>query len=1538
MATMQGLLNQAELQVMVQDHPYRLGEWWKDALFLPGFASLASAIVLLWEISARRFSTTRENASRMAKTDVSSRSGFEGYIHQQGGPVILSFKILRLIGCLTLFFLSFVFISENESGGKSHQLPMLATYGYTSFLSSASLTTTRWSRMLTRHNIFVLLIVFGVYAYRDIWPLATYDRIPVDSSEGNILYAKLVALTVTAVLVPLFIPREYIPVDPQNPMEEPNEEQRASLFSLAVYSFLDTIIFKAYRVPHLPHTELPVLADYDYSKHLTDRAFPHLDPFLGGRKRHIFFGLMKVFYFEYLGMAIALILHVLANFGSPLAINRILNSLETDGRNDTVRPWIWVICLFFGPLLVSVTFQAYIYFGTITIVRVQAILTELVFEHSLRVRFKAETAEGEESKGAEQSEPSVPSTSDSAATAKKSNLVGKINTLVTVDLDNVTNAKGFLVLFIQIPLQLCLAIAFLYAILGWSAIVGFASIVALLPVPGYIARKLQAIQASKLEKTDARVGSVTETVGVLRMVKLFGWEKKMTETLGEKRNEELKWIWKDKMYNLLNNIVNFFIPTVTMLVTYATYTLIMGESLTASKVFSSMSVFEIIRTLLHRTSWMFSQVVRGKVSLDRLNNFLKETELLDQFTDDSENDIITGSNSGTAGQVNVEDHDGTIGFRNATFTWSNDESNDGSHTPSSRVFRLRINGSLTFKKGSINLIIGPTGAGKTSILMALLGEMHFIPTGVDSWYNLPRNGGVAYAAQESWVQNETIRDNILFGSPYNEERYKKVIKQCALERDLELFEAGDNTEVGEKGLTLSGGQKARVTLARAVYSSAEIILLDDILAALDVHTSKAIVADCLQGELIRGRTVLLVTHNVALTSSIADHVISIGSNGIAQAIGKDLSIALENDPTLASQMAREEEAMEMEEQVVNEVKKPEEKPDGKLILAEEIAEGHVSWRSLKMFLVGLAGDRPTFFFTAYLLGLTLMHTGNLFALWFLGYWGSQYESHRPEDIQKQVPFYLSAYTTILLSSVVIYAATMTLYNNGTIRASRTIHAQLMQSILGSTLRWLDKTPASRIITRCTQDIGSLDGELVEMFAAVVEIAICMAVKLSGPVFFTPIFLIPGILIGVIGAYIGNVYLKAQMSVKREMSNARAPVLGHFGAAIAGLTSIRAYGAQQYFRVESLKKIDHYTRVARTSYNLNRWISVRVDLLGATFTTGLASWLLVRRSLSASNIGFSLSSSLDFCSLILWVVRYYNDFEVQANSMERIQAYLEIEHEPKATDSGKPPASWPTNGDLRVEGLSSRYTKNGPEVLHNMSFHVRAGERIGIVGRTGSGKARISSLTLSLLRCILTEGHVYYDGLLTDKINLEDLRSKITIIPQIPELLSGTLRRNLDPFDQHDDATLNDALRASGLFSLQTESDEARLTLDSPVASGGNNLSVGQRQIIALARAMVRNSKLLILDEATSAIDHKTDAIIQESLRHEMGSDVTIITVAHRLQTIMDADQIMVLDEGRIVEYDSPEALLRKKEGYFKSLVDGSGDRQYLYEMAAAKKA
>ncbi|KAG2123601.1 hypothetical protein DEU56DRAFT_829341 [Suillus clintonianus] len=1598
-------------QVVLQSDPFQSLDFhlishgntvWHSTLMIPAYFAAASALLLLLHLITlskpvkklwSRFLPPKAEEEPSAFFDEPTiADGFfseaKVFISQHGGWVIFAYKFARFIGCLAFLGLSLAtfILDEREehanganklSKGKHRkprhsdgyipfsraewlQFALCMTAAYASILGLISVTTKpRWSRLVSNHLATLLFAVFAVFAYRDLWPLITFNKQPKDLEEGGLLWAKVTVLFLSSIVFPLLSPRQYIPVDPANPTESPHPEQTSSWLSMILYTWLDPIVFKAYRVPHLSHEELPPLADHDHSRNLKKKSFLHIDPFSGSQKRHIFFGLMKTFRVEYIVLALMIVLQVLAKLAAPVGINQLLLYVETKGEGAVVRPWVWISWLFLGPLIGSLAWQWYIYIATRALVHTEGILTQLVFEHALRIRMKAELPDD----GKKSGESTAPSTPDSASVAGSStaaadestdgsgdetlhasaetlsisstkkgkqkaqdvkeeldkskkhssadNLVGKINNLVTTDLSNITDGRDFLMVALYMPLQVGMCIWFLYEILGWSAFVGLAVMVLLFPLPGYVAQKIQKVQVEKMHKTDARVQTVTETMNVLRMIKLFGWEEKIDTRISEKREVELVWTWKTKILELLNNNLNYVIPLFTMMASYMSFLHSVIHLIRVTDVVP-LAVFDILRDQLNIVFFSIPRFTQAKVSLDRVNSFLVDTELLDAHTQQDEDKVQLF--------VQPEEESDLIGFRDAVFAWSNDSG--GSLTPSKRKFRLRIDGEMYFQHGRINLVVGPTGSGKTSVLMALLGEMHFTPSGPTSWFNLPRKGGVAYAAQESWVQNETIRDNILFGAPYDENRYKTVLHQCALERDLTLFEAGDQTEVGEKGLTL-----------RAIYSSANTLLLDDVLAALDVHTSKWIVDKCFAGDLVKDRTIILVTHNVAMASSIAHFVVSLGSNGRIVSHGS-ISETIAKDDKFAAEVAKEQEVLAKEAQVMDTLEEPKgdaAKSDGKLVMSEEIAEGHVSWPAFKLYLTGLGGNYPMTFWVAFLALMGLTDVTNTVQTWFLGYWASQYERQLPSEVN--VKFYLSVYALIMASGCLMYSSGYYMYYRGSMRASRTIHKKLVQSVLGTTLRWLDTTPTSRVITRCTQDIRAIDGPFAQGIGWVVELSLTMIVKLGAVVAMTPIFMAPGLFIGLLGGWIGRIYMKAQLSVKREMSNAKAPVLGHFGAAIAGLTSIRAYGAEEAFKQESLNRIDRYTKSARMFYNLNRWVCVRIDVIGGGFSAGLAAYLVYGRGVhEASNIGFSLNMAVGFSSMILWWVRILNEVEVSGKLLprptpyvlERIDSYIKIEQEPKPTEGGQPPAYWPASGDIRVENLSARYSSDGPKVLQDLSFHIKSGERVGIVGRTGSGK---SSLTLSLLRCIFTEGDVYYDGIPTSGINLNALRSNVTIIPQIPELLSGTLRQNLDLFDQHDDAVLYDALRAAGLFSVQDESEEARLTLDSTIASGGGNLSVGQRQILALARAMVRGSKLLILDEATSAIDYKTDSAIQSSLRNEL-HNVTQIIVAHRLQTIIDAD--------KIVEFGSPWELLQNEQGMLRALVDESGDKEALYAAAHSK--
>ncbi|KAK7690649.1 hypothetical protein QCA50_005748 [Cerrena zonata] len=672
-----------------------------------------------------------------------------------------------------------------------------------------------------------------------------------------------------------------------------------------------------------------------------------------------------------------------------------------------------------------------------------------------------------------------------------------------------------------------------------------------------------------------------------------------------------------------------------------------------------------------------------------------------------------------------------------------------------------------------------------------------------------------------------------------------------------------------------------------------------------------------------GRTIILVTHKISLLSHAASSItfLDLSGNITKKKIDKVAIVPepVEEDPT---PQVHENSFLSMEKIQVT----------GQLVADEEVEIGHVRISALKLFFGNISGVVGSIVFATSI--LTIESVGQFCGVmetWSLSLWTKQYDLHPPSEIP--VLYYLGFYLLFSLGSVTLTTSAFVIFLFGSIRASRKIHDILVQSVLGTTWRWLDTTPTSRIIVRFTQDIQAVDGPLASYFSSLFGCSMQMVFRFTAILIVTPSFALQGLFIGALGIAVGQAYMKAQLPLKRETSITRSNVVKHLATAISGLVSIRAYGVERIYKSDLHRLIDQYSRAARTSSNLNKWITVRIDIVGALFVASLATYLLYGGRADASASGFSLTLAVSWCGLLFWWVRVFNDVELECNSLERIDKFTRIEQEPTEAKSA-PPAYWPTTGDLIVENLSARYSSNGPLVLKGISFRVNAGERVALVGRTGSGK---SSLVLSLLQCIPTDGEVYFDGVATHSISPNTLRSKITVIPQVPELLHGTLRQNLDPFSQYDDAELFDVLQSSGLSSLQDDSTEtARITLDSVISGGGTNLSVGQRQIIALARALLRRSKLVILDEATSAIDTNTDSIIQNSLRQTLESDVSVITVAHRLHTIMDSDKIIVLDAGRIVEIGSPRDLIQNDRSRFRAMVMQDGDRDMLLRLSQRK--
>ncbi|KAG6371568.1 ABC transporter type 1, transmembrane domain-containing protein [Boletus reticuloceps] len=1421
------------------------------------------------------------------------------------GPLPLYFKVARVVASILLSLTVAIAWYRQDTrppGSRAIGGVLYITVGYGVLLTLLSVSGLDFGNsQLIGHVDLVWFGAFGVIAHRDLWPWFTFAGLTHQLDLYSVVEDAL--LGILGIIIPLTCPREYRPVNDTHPLGDPHPEQTASWLSLLLYSWLNPLISVAYTSKHLTADTLPPLADYDHVAEIVSRNTLHLEPREIHRTR-VFFGLMTVFLSEYVMVVFLVLIQVALQLASPFALGQFLGYLETQGKGATIRPIVWILLLSLSPIMYSISYQWSTFILTRVAVHAEVLLSNLIFKHALRIRL--------------QGDGSNDISLDGNNANSQANFIGTINNHVTTDLTSITEAKNFLPTMVGVPVQIILCIAFLHGILGWSSLVGAAAMVILFPVPGYIGGRFQSVEAEKMKQTDARVQLVSEIMNVLRMIKLFGWERKISSEIQNKRVEELSWTRKRAFLQLLNDMVNFAIPTIVMLITYSTYTLVARQNLTASIVYSSISVFDLLHQQISMVAESIPCFIRGKVALDRINSFLLHDDVVSELPG-PERSI---SHTGSEGDNNIPFD--AIGISHAAFSWTKSERS--TQTPQSKYFTLSVHDELIFKHKELNLVTGPTGSGKTSLLMALLGEMYFHPSAPSSWCNLPRHLGVAYAAQESWILNRTIRDNILFHSEFDEERYTSVLLQCALKPDLALMEHGDLTEVGERGVTLSGGQKARITLARAIYSSAQVLLLDDVFAALDVQTSQWIVDHCFRGKLVKGRTIIMTTHNISLVKDIARYVVILDNEGQVQSHGR-----LKPGDGRDTKITGTDQIRKLE---VDGSSSDNTSPLGNIIplvgveggtltTAEEIAEGHVSWSAVLLYLLGWGGRAPVLYWCLFVFGMSATHASRVVQNWYLGYWAEQYR----ESSMVNVGYNITIYTSILCCTVTLYSLSYTVNLVGSLRACKTIHDRLIEKIFGATFRWLDTTPVARVITRCTQDIGAVDGAFSVHLAILVELTIAMLVSLAAVVYLAPLFILPGLIIAIIGGWCGQMYMKAELSVKRELSNAKAPMLAHLSAILAGLVSIRAFGAQSMFIKEYHSSIDHYTKVARTFHALNCWVAVRLEALGASFTAALAAYLMYgNHNINPSNVGFSLNMAVFFSGLVLWWIIKYNDTEINANSLERIASYMDIEQEEvKSISKCTPPAYWPASGDLQVENLSARYSVGGPNVLHNLTFRARAESESGlsvVLERQGdwavyslpcccaeytyrdANRPRSRSLSCAAFS---TEGNVYYDGILTSSIKLEDLRSSVTIIPQsvgFPtisiflnkkyrqssiRLINSTTRLSTTPFDLR----VLSQLRLPASASDDSENSNSRLTLDTPVTARGANLSVGQRQIVALARAMVRESKLLVLDE-----DHETDAVIQRTLREMKW--VTQLIIAHRLQSVMDTDRIMVLDAGRIV--------------------------------------
>ncbi|XP_038595558.1 multidrug resistance-associated protein 1 isoform X2 [Micropterus salmoides] len=1100
-----------------------------------------------------------------------------------------------------------------------------------------------------------------------------------------------------------------------------------------------------------------------------------------------------------------------------------------------------------------------------------------------------------------------------SSAARRTSTVGEIVNLMSVDAQRFMDLITYINMIWSAPLQVVLALYFLWQNLGPSVLAGVAVMVLMVPVNAVIAMKTKTYQVAQMKSKDSRIKLMNEMLNGIKVLKLYAWELAFKDKVSKIRESELLVLKKAAYLGAVSTFTWVCAPFLVALSTFTVYVLIDEHNvLDAQKAFVSLALFNILRFPLNMLPMVISSMVQASVSLKRLRVFLSHEELQE---DSVEHKAVAGSSY-------------SISIVDGVFCWSKTES------PTLKKLNVCI------PECSLVAVVGHVGSGKSSLLSALLGEMDKLEGTVAV------KGSVAYVPQQAWIQNSTLKDNIIFGQERREAWYQRVVEACALQPDLEILPAGDETEIGEKGVNLSGGQKQRVSVARAVYCDRAVYLLDDPLSAVDAHVGKHIFDQVIgpQG-LLKDKTRVLVTHGLSylpqadlILVMVEGEITEMGS--YQQLMAKDGAFAeflrtyaavehtddtesvpksgtkekLENGSATAVVGSPGDSSVSQPSQTSKEdniLSKKTKNPDvGKLTEADKASTGQVK---LSVFWAYLKAIGMLLSFISLLLFLA-HHLGSLFSNYWLSLWTDDpvVNGTQPDRMMR-----LGVYGALGLSQgVAVFGYSLSMSIGG-ILASRCLHQSMLYDVLRSPMSFFERTPSGNLVNRFAKEMDTIDSvipSIIKMFMGSMfnVLGACVIILIA-----TPLVAIIIPFLGVLYFFVQRFYVASSRQLKRLESVSRSPIYTHFNETLLGTSVIRAFGEQERFIRESDQRVDHNQKAYYPSIVANRWLAVRLEFVGNFIVSFAALFaVMARESLSPGIMGLSISYALQLTASLTWLVRMSSDVETNIVAVERVKEYADTEKEAEwKLESSSLPSGWPTDGCIDIRGFGLRYRHDLDPAIHDITIYINGGEKVGIVGRTGAGK---SSLTLGLFRIIeAAEGHIFIDGVDIAKLGLHELRSRITIIPQDPVLFSGTLRMNLDPFDRYSDEEIWRALEYSHLKNFVSGLPNK---LSHECSEGGENLSVGQRQLLCLARALLRKTKILVLDEATAAVDMETDNLIQSTIRSQF-EDCTVLTIAHRLNTIMDYTRVLVLDKGEMAEFDAPSNLIAQRGAFYKMAKD-----------------
>ncbi|XP_066451295.1 ATP-binding cassette sub-family C member 10 [Eleutherodactylus coqui] len=1233
-----------------------------------------------------------------------------------------------------------------------------------------------------------------------------------------------------------------------------------------------------YLLPH--HLQTPGLCRNFFSK--CDSGTPHLRS-----------ALFSCFGAHYYSLALLKLFSVALAFMGPVLLNFLVNFMET--REEPLS-WgaLYTFGLFTTGFLGALVQNQYQHQINKLTLSVRAVVLSSVYRKTLR-------GEG---------------------TGLATFSPGEVVNFMSTDADRISNfCRSFHELW-SLPVQFAVTLYLMHRQVGVAFLGGLGLALLLVPLNKVIATRIMKNNKEMLQHKDARVKLVTELLSGMRVVKFYTWEEHFARQVSKLREQELRSLRAIKLLDAVCVYLWASLPVLTSIITFITYVLL-GHQLTAAKVFTTLALVGMLILPLNNFPWVLNGVLEAKVSLDRVQGFLAlpEQDMLRYYR--------TEAPSRDDGVV--------VEMKNATFSWGSEAKDK-----ESRSLTLFIQ-HLSVRKGTLLAVIGKVGCGKSSLLAAITGELRRLDGDL---FVAHQDSGFGFVAQESWIQFATIRENILFGREYNQRLYSEVLDACALTQDLGIFPAGDQTEVGENGVTLSGGQKARISLARAVYQEKDIYLLDDPLAAVDTDVAAHLMDQCILG-ILRHKTRILCTHRTELLQKADVIVLMEDGKIVCAGPPEEILPQVEKSPRLNPSLAQ---TSENKSSVCPESADGDEEPpvaSGFGMKEEEKKEGAVSlqvyvayWRAVGAAL-GIS----------VLLALLFMQASRNVSDWWLSYWISSlpdasqnsslvtltppalapalllfsmsglvtpmsWDQFRGQNTSVDLSFYLSVYGGMAAANSIFTALRALLFAFGAIRAATVIHKRLLQRVLRATVTFFDSTPVGRIINRFSSDLYTVDDFLpftLNIFLANVFGLLGMLVMISyGLPMILPI-LVP---LAVLYYCIQRFYRHTSRELKRLQSITLSPIYSHFSETLTGLTTIRAIRHADRFAEECESRMELNQRCMFASNTAVQWLDIRLQMIGVVVVTSIAIIALIQHQRNAGDpglVGLSLSYALSITGLLSGLISSFTQTEAFMVSVERAEEYSTTLPSEPTLGTVKVQAEWPQHGLVEFRNAILCYRPGLPNALDGVSFTIRAGEKIGIVGRTGSGK---STLFLALFRMMeLNSGSILIDDVPTQELNLDVLRSRLAVIPQDAFLLSGSVRENLDPLSHRTDAELMDVLGQCHLQALVSRIGG----LDADVGERGKNFSQGQRQLLCLARALLTEAKILCIDEATASVDHQTDHFLQMTIREKFRNR-TVLTIAHRLHTIMDSDRVLVMHAGKVAELDSPTILSNRTDSHFYRLI------------------